>query len=446
MSTPPKTADLRLLLIQGVRAIDPASQLDRTGDVLVRDGQLVGLGHGIAAELDKAAQPTVIDGRGKVLVPGLVELRAHLGEPGFEYREDIASGLKAAAAGGFVEICSQPDTDPVNDQRSITEALRARARAVGLANLHPLAASTVGLKGEQLTELGDLLAAGALAVSSGRTYVRNSAIMRRLLQYSRSFDALVIQQPQDPSLVGPAVMHEGAASARLGLSGWPRAAEEIALSRDLALCRTTGARYHASSITTAEGVQLLEQALERGIKVSSDVTPAHLLLSDRDVQGYDSRYRLEPPLREPSDQQALLEGLQRGIISCISSDHRPHSQLETHCEFDQAEPGASSLELCLSLIWSLVERGKIGALRAIEALTSAPARTLGLDAPGLTAGKPASFALFDPLQAWTPGPQTLYSKGKNTPFLGQTLNGKVVLTVGQGVVTFDAATETRKSS
>lgn len=441
MSAPPPPSAPVSLVISDVRVIDPGSNTDAIADVVIEDGQIVALGRGVAKMRGAGAHFQKLDGRGKVLAPGLIELRAHLGEPGFEYREDIASGLKAAAAGGFVAVCSQPDTDPVNDQRPITEALCARAKSVGLARLYPLAASTVGLKGEQLTELGDLLAAGAHAVSSGRAFVRNSAIMRRLMQYSRSFDALVMQQPQDPSLVGNGVMHEGAVAARLGLSGWPRAAEEIALGRDLALCRTTGARYHASSITTKEGVQLLSQALDRGITVSSDVTPAHLLLSDRDVLGYDSRFRLDPPLREPSDQAVLLEGLRTGVITAISSDHKPHSALETHCEFDQAEAGATGLELCLSLVWSLVATEQLSALRAVECLTTAPAKTLGLSAPTLAEKAEATLTLFDPAESWKVEPQSLFSKGKNTPFLGQVRQGRVVLTLNAGRVTFDLSAE-----
>jgi dihydroorotase len=424
------------LLIRQVRLIDPASATDAVVDVAVRQGRVQRVtADGPAPESFERQW----DGRGKVLVPGLVELRAHLGEPGFEYREDLESGLRAAAAGGFVHVGSQPDTSPVNDRRSVTEALCARARQLGGTELHPLAAATVGLKGEQLSEIGDLLDGGSRAVSSARSYVRSSTLMRRLLEYCRSFDALVMQQPQDPSLVGEAVVHEGAVSARLGLLGWARAAEEIALSRDLALCAATGARYHACSLTTIESVELLERARARNLRVSADVTPAHLLLSDDAVVGYDPRFRLEPPLRQAHDRQALLAALDSGLISCISSDHRPHSALETQCEFDQALPGATGLELCLPLIWSLVRSGELKALRAVAALCTGPASVLGLKAPRLAAQELASFALFDPEMTWTPNEHSLFSKGKNSPWWGQPLRGRVLATAHAGNLTFSHA-------
>jgi dihydroorotase len=378
-----------------------------------------------------------VNGKEHILTPGAIELHAQFGEPGYEYREDIGSGLRAAAAGGFSRVCCQPETQPINDRRSITEAMLSRARDVGLGTLYPLTAGTVGLDGKQLAEIGDALDAGAIAISCGRRYVRDSSVMRRLLEYCHSFDALVMQQPQEASLAAHAIMHEGALSTRLGLRGCPRAAEEIALARDLALCALTKTRYHAICITSRKGVAMLKQAKAEGVPATADVTPHHLLLLDDSLRDYDERFRVDPPLREDSDRQALREALADGTIDCISSDHAPQSALETQCELEMTEPGMSGLEFCFPLIWKLVTDGVLSASRAVDALSARPSMILGVDTPSLKEGATADFTLFDPNLCWVPLAKDLRSKGKNSPFVGAELTGRVTMTASGGRLTFD---------
>ncbi len=407
-------------------------------DLVVEGGRLLALGPGAARAAGAAEQRMAVrDGQGLVLLPGLVELHAHLEDPGREYREDLQSGLSAAAAGGFTRVCAQPDTAPVNDNRAITESMLARASRVGRGHLHPLAAATLGLKGTQLAEIGDQLEAGAQAVSSGRGFVPDAAVMRRLLEYCHTFDTVLMQHPQDPTLTAGGVMHEGARSVQLGLRGWPRAAESIALFRDLALAASTGGRYHASTLSTAEAVAELARAKQGNARVSADVSPHHLLLDHDSIGEYDTRYRVDPPLRESRDREALISALESGVIDCISSDHRPRSALETQGEFDESAPGFSGLEFCLSLVWELVKGGKLSAGRAVAALTTGPANVLGLPTPRLEVGAAANFVLFDPTTPWTPTPSDLLSKGTNSPFVGKSLVGRTLLTACEGKAIFE---------
>ncbi len=424
------------LCVRDVRAIDPTRDLDAVVDLVVEDGVIVALERGASSQ-SRFSSIAERDGRGLLLLPGLVELHAQLGEPGYEYREDAESGLRAAAAGGYALVASCPDTKPVNDRRSVTEALLARNRQLGGTSLAPLAAATVGSRGEQMAEIGDQLDAGAAAVSAGRGYIADGSVMRRVLEYCQSFDTVLLQRPQEPSLSHGAVMHEGAVSTRLGLRGWPRAAEEAALARDVALCRATGARYHARSLSSAQAAEQARRAKEDGLPLTCDVTPHHLLLTHEAVGGYDERYRVEPPLREEQDRDALIQALNEGTIDCISCDHQPRSALETRCEFELTEPGMSGLEFCLSLVWQLVADGKLEPQRAVEALCTAPPRILGLDAAKLELGQSATFTLFDPARRWTPQPQDLYSKGKNSPFVGSELRGRVLMTANAGKLIHD---------
>ncbi len=424
------------LCLRDVRAIDPSRDLDAIVDLVVERGTIVALERGASSQSRFSDFPER-DARGLLLLPGLTELHAQMGEPGLEYREDLASGLSAAAAGGYALVASSPDTKPVNDKRSVTEALLSRSTQLDRTTLRPLAAATVGSLGERLAEIGDQLDAGAAAISAGRGYIENASVMRRVLEYCGSFGAVLLQRPQEPTLHQGSAMHEGVVSTRLGLRGSPRAAEEAAFARDISLCRATGARYHARTLSTAQAVVQARRAKEDGLPISCDVTPQHLLLTADAVGDYDVRYRVDPPLREERDKDALLEGLNAGTIDCISCDHEPQSALETHCEFELAAPGMSSLELSLGLIWGLVSDGKLQPGRAVDALCAAPSRVLGLTPAKLEPGQKATFALFDPAQRWTPRPEDLYSKGKNSPFLGKETRGRVLLTANAGKLIYE---------
>jgi dihydroorotase len=370
-------------------------------------------------------------------VPGLIDLHVHLREPGEEYKEDLVSGLRAAAAGGFAAVCAMPNTRPVNDTRAVTEMLVAKAKSLGGTRLHPIAAVTVGQKGEALTEMADLREAGAVAVSDDGRCVTSSLVMRRALEYARTFDLPVIQHAEDHVLTQGAEMHEGAISSKLGLRGWPRVAEDIIVARDVLLAEATGARYHVAHVSTLGAVRILREAKSRGIAVTAEVTPHHLLLTDASLLGYDTGCKVNPPLREDADVQALRAGLADGTIDCIATDHAPHSSLEKDCELSLAAPGMVGLELCVPLLLGLVHDGTITLARFIDALTRAPARVVGLEPPRLRVGARADLTLIDPAASVTIDPSRFFSKGRNTPFAGRTVRGKVLATIVDGRLVHD---------
>ncbi|WP_437987602.1 dihydroorotase [Sorangium sp. So ce117] len=426
-----------LLLFVGVRAVDPAQQLDDVIDVVVEDGVITRAGRGAATdELRRADWAEIIQGDGLLLLPAFVDLHAHLREPGQEYKEDIASGLAAAAAGGFAHVCAMPNTRPVNDTRSITEAMIARARAIGGPALHPIGAITMGQKGTELTEMADLKDAGAVAVSDDGRCVTSSSVMRRALEYAKTFDLTIIQHAEDHALTDGAQMHEGAISTRLGLRGWPRVAEDIIVARDVLLAEATGARYHVAHISSLGAVRILREAKARGIAVTAEVTPHHLTLTDAAVLGYDTACKVNPPLREQADVDALREALADGTIDAVATDHAPHSTLEKDCEFAEASPGLIGLELVVPVLLDLVRQGALPLGRLVDALTRAPARIAALEAPTIKAGARAELCLVDPNLSFVLDPARLRSKSKNTPFLGRQLTGRVKMTLASGRVVF----------
>jgi len=436
MSGPPRTTDL--LVITGVRAVDPAANLDAVVDVIVENGKITRLGAGAATpEILGSERARVLRGEALLLLPAFIDLHAHLREPGQEYKEDIASGLAAAAAGGFAHVCVMPNTRPVNDTRSITEAMIATARAVGGPMLHPIGAITLGQKGAELVEMADLKDAGAVAVSDDGYCVTSSAVMRRALEYAANFDLPVIQHAEDHALTEGAQMNEGAVSTRLGLRGWPRVAEDIIVARDVLLAEVTGAKYHVAHVSSRGAVRILREAKARGIRVTAEVTPHHLTLTDASVIGYDTACKVNPPLREPEDVAALCEALADGTIDAVATDHAPHSSLEKDCEFAEASPGMIGLELMLPLLLSRVREGALPLARLVDALTAAPGRIVGLEAPTLREGAIASLCLVDPARRWTVDPARLRSKSKNTPFLHKEVTGSVELTLANGRVVHD---------
>ncbi len=424
-----------LLVVRDVRAVDPRAGLDDIVDVVIEDGKVAAVGRGAGTEPGRSERARVIDGQGKWVLPAFVDLHAHLREPGEEYKEDIASGLRAAARGGFAHVCAMPNTKPVNDRRAVTEAIVARAKEVGGPALHPIGAITVGQKGAELTEMADLRDAGAVGVSDDGVCVMNAAVMRRALEYAHTFDLPVIQHAEDHHLTSGAQMHEGPTSARLGLRGWPRVAEDVIVARDVLLAEVTGARYHVAHVSSLGAVRILREAKARGLRVTAEVTPHHLLLTDQAVIGYDTACKVNPPLREPEDVEALRAALADGTIDAIATDHAPHSSLEKDCEFDEARPGMLGLELVVPVLLDLVRQKKIPLRRFVDALSQAPARIVGLEAPSLATGSRAEIVLVDPDKRFVV--ENLASKSKNTPFWGKAYEGSVIMTLAGGAIVFD---------
>jgi dihydroorotase len=436
-----------VLVFSGVRAFDPTQKLDAIADVVVENGVITRVGQGAAtADILSSERTRVVDGKGLLLLPAFVDLHAHLREPGQEYKEDIASGLAAAAAGGFAHVCVMPNTRPVNDTRSITEAMIAKAKSVGGPRLHPIGAITIGQKGTELVEMADLKDAGAIAVSDDGRCVMSSAVMRRALEYAANFDLPVIQHAEDHTLTEGSLMHEGAISTRLGLRGWPRVAEDIIVARDVLLAELTGAKYHVAHVSSRGAVRILREAKSRGIQVTAEVTPHHLSLTDSAVIGYDTACKVNPPLREPEDVAALCEALEDGTIDAVATDHAPHSSLEKDCEFAEASAGMIGLELVVPLLLERVREKRFSLARLVTALTAAPARVVGLDAPRLRTGAMAEVCLVDPERTWTIEPARLRSKSKNTPFLGKDVRGAVLLTMASGHIVHDATSPKEPSA
>lgn len=423
------------ILLCDVRRLDPVAALDDRIDVLLEDGVIRRAGRGAGDSLRGQPGVTVVDGRGRWLVPGFIDLHVHFREPGEEHKEDIASGLRAAVAGGFVAVCAMPNTKPVNDVRAVTEMMVARAKEAALARLHPIGAVTKGLLGAELTEVADLRDAGAVAISDDGRCVTNSLVMRRALEYAGTFDVPVIQHAEDHALTEGADMHEGAVSTRLGLRGWPRSAEDIIVARDCILAEAARAKYHVAHLSTAGAARLVAEAKGRGIAVTAEVTPHHLLLTDAAVAdglGYRTACKVNPPLREASDVAALRKALADGTIDAIATDHAPHHALDKEVEFSAARPGMVGLEICVPLLLELAQRGEVPLMRLLYALSAGPAKVVGLDVPRVTEGARADLVLIDPDAPFRIERATLKSKSTNTPFLGREVRGAIDATFVDG--------------
>ncbi|MGE0789703.1 MAG: dihydroorotase [Sandaracinaceae bacterium] len=423
-------------ILSGARILDPKNGLDETGDVVVEGGRITRVGRG-AAEGLTGERIQRIDCDGQWVTPGFIDLHVHLREPGQEYKEDIASGLAAAAAGGFTTVAAMPNTKPVNDRRAITEAMRAAGAAASGARLAIYGAITMGQKGEELTEMADLREAGAFAVSDDGVCVMSAAVMRRALEYARTFDMLVAQHCEDHTMTRGAHMNEGRVATRLGLVGWPREAEDIIVARDLILAEMTGARYHVAHLSSRGAVRLVREAKSRGLPVTAEVTPHHLLLTDEATIGYNTFCKVNPPLRTAEDVEAVREGLRDGTIDCIATDHAPHSTLEKDCEFAEASFGILGLEPAFGTLMQLVRGGQLSAGRLVESLTASPARVGKLDGGSLSVGARADLCVIDPSRRWTLRAADLRSKSHNTPWLDQELEGMVTRTMVDGRWVFE---------
>lgn len=420
------------ILIRGGRVIDPAVGLDATTEVCIADGRIAAVGHvpdGFQAE-------HTIDASQRVVCPGLVDLHARLREPGLEHKGTIASETRAAASAGITTLCCPPDTDPVVDTPAAAQLIVRRAREAGMARVQPLGALTHGLNGEQLAEMGALRAAGCVAMANARRPVASTLVMRRALEYAATLDLPVFLYPEDPWLATGCV-HEGAVSARLGLAGIPECAEVIGLARDLRLVEQSGVRAHFCQLSSARAVELVAEARSRGLPVSADVAAHQLYLTEMDVNSFNARCHLRPPLRTQRDRDALRAGLASGALSAICSDHQPHDADAKLAPFPVTEPGASTLETLLSLALRLAGEAVLPLTAALAKVTCEPARVLGNGAGTLRPGAPADLCIFDPERWWTVSEHTLLSRGKNSPFLGWELKGRVTHTLLGGKVVYE---------
>jgi len=399
-------------------------------DVRIAGGRIAELGRGLAGG-------RVVDVTDLWVAPGLIDLHVHLREPGQEYKEDIETGTRAAAAGGFTTICCMPNTTPVNDQRTVTELIVRRAREIGAVRVRPIGAITQGLEGKLLADIADMKSAGIVAISDDGRPVMNAGLMRRAFEYARTFDLPVVQHAEDLDLSEGGAMNEGAVATRIGIRGQPACAESAMVARDLEIVEWTGARYHVAHVSTARTVALVREAKRRGLPVTCEVTPHHLALTDEACSHYDTRTKVMPPLRTAADQEALLEGLADGTIDCIATDHAPHSPVEKDVEFECAAPGMLGLETALPILLDFVRRGRLDERRVLEALTAGPARAFGLAGGALVAGVAADVCVIDPARPVTIDADALRSKSRNTPFLGQTFAGRAVLTLVEGRAAFD---------
>ncbi len=425
------------LLLRGGRLFDPARGLDDQGDVLVRDGVIARLG----GRVEPPADARVLELEGKLVLPGLTDMHVHLREPGFEYKEDIETGSAAAAAGGFTRVGAMPNTDPPVDCRPVVDFVLRRASAAGLCRVMPFGTMTLRREGKALSRMGELAQAGVRAVSDDGDAVADAGLMRRVLEYARTFDLLCIQHCEDANLSRRAPMNEGVASARAGLAGQPAAAEAAILSRDLYLVQLIGARYHAAHVSTAESVELVRRARESGLPVSAEVTIHHLYFTDEACLSYDPNTKVNPPFRTEQDRKALLAALEEGVIQVVVSDHAPHSRVEKDVEYDDAAFGIIGLETQVPLGLELVRRGELKLETLVRAWTEGPARILGLDYHGLQEGAPADLAVVDEDFEWTVTEEELRSRSFNTPLAGRTLRGRAVLTLLAGRVVWDLLRE-----
>jgi dihydroorotase len=419
-----------VIRLSGGRVIDPANHRDEVADILIEDGRIV--------ERAESADETVIDAGGYVVTPGFVDLHCHLREPGFEDAETFASGSRAAAAGGFTTVCALADTHPTTDTGSNVESLLTHSRRDAVVRVLPVGTTTKQRQSEELSEMADMAEAGAVAFSDSDRSVRRASLMRHALEYSLLVERPIASHAEEADLVDGGVMHEGALATVLGLKGIPREAEEIAVGRDLALARLTGGRLHLAHLSTAGAVEQVRQAKARGVRVTAEVAPHHLVLSD-DVLGlkpYDTNARTSPPLRSPADAQALLAGVKDGTVDCVVSDHSPRRWIDKACEFDQALPGISSLETTFGLLMRLVHAGAISLQELIASLTHRPAMAWNMPYGTLTPGASADVLVLDPDQAWVVDPERFFSKGKNSPLGGQTLRGTVLLTIAEGSIVY----------
>jgi dihydroorotase len=422
------------LLIKNGRILDPASGRDEVADILIKGGLIVRTGQNL-----HATGVIGFDATDMVVAPGFIDMHVHLREPGFEHAETIESGARAALAGGFTSICAMPNTSPVNDDAAVTRYIIEQARAAKAANVFPIGAITEESAGEKLASIGAMKAAGAVAVSDDGRPVMNSRVMRRAMEYAKSFDMPVIDHCEDLNLSAGGDMHEGFSSTRLGLRGIPSSAEDVMVGRDIVLAEASGARFHVAHISSRRALEMVAQAKVCGLPVTCEVTPHHLALTDEDLAAacYNSDFKMKPPLRDAHDREALVEGVVRGVVDAIATDHAPHPGSEKMQEFERCPFGVIGLETALAVaLETLVHTGRISLMRMVELFTTGPARILGLNRGRIETGLPGDFTIFAPERQWTYDVNRSLSKSRNSPFHGRTFRGAPMATVVNGVLSW----------
>ncbi len=423
------------LLVRGGRVVDPSQGIDRTDDVLVRDGLIVAVGHSGTQPVGRVDE--TIDAAGLIVTPGLVDMHVHLREPGREEDETIETGTRAALAGGFTSVACIPNTEPPLDTQAAVEFIHQKAARADTCNVFVVACASRGREGKELAEIGQLVEAGAVAFSDDGSPVYDAELMRRIFEYCRMFDKPFLAHEEVLELTSGGVMHEGLVSLVLGLKGMPAAGEEVMIGRDIALAEVTSGRLHVMHVSTAGGVALIRAAKARGIRVTAEVCPHHFTLTDESLRGFDSNFKMSPPLRTAADIDAIIEGLVDGTIDCIATDHAPHAIEKKMLELDRAPFGILGLETAVGLsVMRLIEPGRIGWPRLVEAMSTLPAKILGINRGTLRPGAPADITLIDPALTWRVDVNTFASKSVNSPFHGWTLQGRAVATIVAGRVKY----------
>lgn len=429
------------LVIKDSLVIDPALGFGAKAHVFVKDGVIVDIASdspAVKKQIKALDESKIVQAKGKIVAPGLIDMHVHLREPGREDEETVESGCRAAAAGGFTAVCCMPNTTPRIDNQETVKFVQDRAKDAD-ARVYVVGATTKNIEGKELAEIGDLVKMGALAITDDGNYLQNPEIMRRALEYAKMFGIPVMQHAEDQFLTAGAVMNESFQSSRLGLKGAPSVAEEIAVLRDIALCRVAGSRLHFQHVSTKGAVEAIRKAKQEGIKITAETTPHHLVLTDEEIgREYNTNLRVNPPLRGREDREAIIEGLVDGTIDCIASDHAPHSEEEKDCEFDKAPPGTIGLETTLGVIKTfIIDRGYLSWADAIKKMTVNPARILNLSGGSLAVGSLADITIIDPEKEWTVRADRFHSRSKNSAFIGFKLSGQVYKTILGGRIVFE---------
>jgi dihydroorotase len=428
---------MKSLLIKGGQIIDPSQGLELTGSLLISEGKISWLGKG--EETPPQAGYEILNAKGLIVCPGLIDLHCHLRQPGDEEKETIASGTAAAARGGFTTVCCMPNTSPPLDNQTTIEFIKSKSASEGVVRVLPIGCISKGRKGETLSEMGELASAGVIAFSDDGEPASSSYLMRQALDYSLAFELPIIDHCEEKALTEGGQMNEGIISTKLGLRGMPNAAEDIMVARDLALAELTGGRLHIAHVSTEGSVDLIRRAKKKGIRVTAEATPHHLTLTEEKVIGYDTKAKVNPPLRTKKDVKALIQGLKDNTIDIIATDHAPHTEADKLCEFDLAPFGISGFETALGSLMSLVHNGEISLATLIAKLTSEPAKIIGnkhYKLGTLASGAPADVTIFDPNLEWVVDTKAFASKGRNTPLDGERLKGRVMATIYEGKIVY----------